>query len=443
MKALFFLITLFLPVDGWPLGASFLREFGVRPSNFFLLLALVSLTLKKYKYKNIGINIKFIEYKKIFFIFAVGLTLNFAALLINFLFNIIDEVQLVKGFLQLLLVLWFCISIYLWVYLFLELKIDSTGYRYFISCIMLCTFLSLIFFILDFCNINVSEVPGVNSILFFFRGEHDVRTSGLSSEPSTYASWVLLIWPLLILTKKRFMNGVSFFLPIIIGVICLISGLISGSRTFLLIFLFQLALAIFLIIRNSHLKFRILSVTVGIFFLSATIFGGNYEYYLSQISSIFDIENSYSTMTRLGIAYAAFNMFIDNWISGVGIGQFTYHFAKYVPDWALFSPEVQAYISGDIEHRINAFNLFLRVGSEMGFIAFFSFVYFIFKLLKSALFLIENNKNEKLWSIGILISSIGGLSYWMQQDLFSYQPGIFSIALILYLTENTNTENHG
>jgi O-antigen ligase len=239
------------------------------------------------------------------------------------------------------------------------------------------------------------------------------------------------------------MNGVSFFLPIIIGVICLISGLISGSRTFLLIFLFQLALAIFLIIRNSHLKFRILSVTVGIFFLSATIFGGNYEYYLSQISSIFDIENSYSTMTRLGIAYAAFNMFIDNWISGVGIGQFTYHFAKYVPDWALFSPEVQAYISGDIEHRINAFNLFLRVGSEMGFIAFFSFVYFIFKLLKSALFLIENNKNEKLWSIGILISSIGGLSYWMQQDLFSYQPGIFSIALILYLTENTNTENHG
>ena len=54
-------------------------------------------------------------------------------------------------------------------------------------------------------------------------------------------------------------------------------------------------------------------------------------------------------------------MFVDNLIAGVGIGQFTYAYSQYVPDWALAIPEVQAYISGDIDRRINAFNLILRI----------------------------------------------------------------------------------
>ena len=174
-------------------------------------------------------------------------------------------------------------------------------------------------------------------------------------------------------------------------------------------------------------------ITLGFVYLI-----GGLDFYLDQMMAIIDIENNYSSMTRLGSAFAAYNMFVDNLIAGVGIGQFTYAYSQYVPDWALASPEVQAFISGDIDRRINAFNLFLRIGAEIGLFAFLIFCYFIFRILRRIYCLAKNAQNDRLWWIGILASCIGGLSYFFQQDLLSYQPAIFSIGLILYLSKNNS-----
>lgn len=428
-------MILFLPVDGWPLGASILREFGVRPSNFFLLFAFI-LGLINYKY--IRIRDAFTPYRIFFYIFIGILIINISILFIEFILNTIDEIQFIKGFLQFLLVIWFFISIILWRIFFIRLKVDSTGYEYFLKCIIICAFVNLIFFSLDFYNSNITPISEINDFLFFFRGEHDLRVSGLSSEPSTYASWVLLLWPLLIFTKKTLINKFLLRVSIFVGVLCLISGVICGSRTFLLILIFQ-ALIFFLAIKKvNFLRLRVEGAIfiIGLIFTLIIFFNDGLLFYFDQIVSIFDIHNNYSSMTRLGTASAAYNMFIDNWITGVGIGQFTYSYSQYVPNWAITSPEVQVYISGNFGYRINAFNLFLRVGSEMGFIAFFLLAYFIYSILKNAYFLMKRAVNDGLWWIGILVSSIGGISYWMQQDLFSYQPGIFSIGLIMYLTKN-------
>jgi hypothetical protein len=230
-------------------------------------------------------------------------------------------------------------------------------------------------------------------------------------------------------------------LSIIIGVACVVSGLICGARTFLLIFLLQ-ATIILLLFSQAEGRSKAIAAGCAIALLISlgwALLAGGLEFYLGQLRSIIDIETNYSSVTRLGSALAAFNMFYDNLIAGIGIGQFTYAYSHYVPDWALISPEVQAYVSGDIEHRINAFNLFLRIGAEMGLCAFLIFSYFIFRILSNIYHLMKGAKDDRLWWIGVVVSSVGGLSYFLQQDLFSYQPAIFSIGLILYLSKiNSN-----
>jgi hypothetical protein len=52
----------------------------------------------------------------------------------------------------------------------------------------------------------------------------------------------------------------------------------------------------------------------------------------------------WSNITRAGNQIAGWKMFLDYPIAGVGTGGYPFHYANYVPDWALFSPEVQAYL---------------------------------------------------------------------------------------------------
>lgn len=443
MKALFFFSMLFLPVDGWPLGAAFLREFGVRPTNFFLLLLLPLIIIGNLKHSSLAIAIHRGFSKNILLIFIFLLILNISFILIKFLASSIDSIQATKGFLQFLLVLWFFTSLKLWTFLFDRLKIWSVGYGFFISCLMFCVFVNLCFFGLDFYNSKVSELPVINEILFFFRGEHDVRTSGLSSEPSTYASWALLVWPLLIFPNVIKISKTLYLISLMLGIASLFAALISGSRTFLLVFAIQMAIFLIVILVN---RVRNKIIIVSTFFCTvvviSSVFFNDLNIYVDKFISILDLESNYSSITRLGSALAAFNMFLDNWLLGVGIGQFTYSYSHYVPDWALASPEVMGYVAGDIKQRINAFNLFLRIGAELGLIAFLLFAYFILDVVLDAFRLIKRALNDQLWLIGVVLAFIGGVSYWMQQDLFSYQPGIFSIALVIYLSSVNSSQSH-
>lgn len=51
----------------------------------------------------------------------------------------------------------------------------------------------------------------------------------------------------------------------------------------------------------------------------------------------------WSNVTRLGTQVAGYRMFAAHPL-GVGTGGFAYHFADYVPAWALISPEIQAFL---------------------------------------------------------------------------------------------------
>ena len=214
MKILFFLILVFISVDSWPLGGGLLREFGVRPSNFLLFIALILILIKKYNSKNGSLRLEAPPFKHLLYFFMASLALNILILTSNFLLDFINATQFSKGLLQFLMLIWFFLSVGIWTSLFKILKVDTTGYQYFSKAIIFCALINLAFFFLDFSNVNIAE-----NFLILIRGISDTRPNGLSSEPSTYASWVLLIWPLLIFQKKNLISPFYKNISIIIGVL--------------------------------------------------------------------------------------------------------------------------------------------------------------------------------------------------------------------------------
>jgi hypothetical protein len=430
MKILFLLLFITLPIGGFVLGAVNLREFGARLSNFLMLASLVIILLEGLKRDASRNRILVGTYGKISILIIFFVTLNFLVLLI---LNIEDKaipIELIKGFLQYLLVLWFFISVYIWVKILDKINI-YINYHYFIKVLLISTAFNLAIFILDMVN-QYSQMKTISDLLFFFRGNISERVSGLATEPSMFASWALMIWPLLIFQKRESINILINKLSILFGLGCIAASIISGARTFLIVFLIQLGVFFAMEFRSKNGGFlrrsclMIALSTVIFYFL-------DFEYYLLQVFSIVDIEGSISSITRLGLAITAFNVFLGNIFFGIGIGQFTFNFSSYVPDWALASTEVIDLINGVGEYRVNTYNLFLRIGAELGLGVFILFCYLIIKVFKDLIFLFKKTDIDKFWLRGVLLSVIGAISFWFQQDLFSYQPGIFSIGLTIYL----------
>ena len=79
--------------------------------------------------------------------------------------------------------------------------------------------------------------------------------------------------------------------------------------------------------------------------------------------------NLKSNITRAGLQYAAFSMFLSNPLIGVGLGQFQFNVVDYLPAWSYLSVEIQAVAqSGNPKYFMGTFNTHLRVLAESGII---------------------------------------------------------------------------
>jgi len=169
---IFFFAVLLLPIDGFPLGMSYLREFGARPSNFIILflvyiLFLFMLTSKRSPLIKID--------KIILYISIILISLFFINILVAVFKEPINKVYyrdpLVSWILQYLMVLWMFLSIYIWLVLFRNIDLFSNNDKRFLSILAISSLFNIIYFVDDIIYlyfhdriIPVSTVTRVNKL---------------------------------------------------------------------------------------------------------------------------------------------------------------------------------------------------------------------------------------------------------------------------------------
>jgi O-antigen ligase len=80
-------------------------------------------------------------------------------------------------------------------------------------------------------------------------------------------------------------------------------------------------------------------------------------------------KDNLSNIARFGAQLAGYQMALDHPVFGVGLGQYGFRVADYIPDWALVSEEIRKWISpteGTAWAPVH--NIYVRIASEGGFI---------------------------------------------------------------------------
>lgn len=213
-----------------------------------------------------------------------------------------------------------------------------------------------------FLHLGVAQA--LDSVLMAFRvqnqGTDYSKIMSLAPEGSMFADQLLSLFApfafAAIVTKcpvfQRRIFGMSLDLLLLITSMFFLA--ICGSRTGLVLSLALLGsgtmIAIFFTGRTISPIRKIAIIVVPIALLGGAAATPQVRQAAAPIvASIAGVNQSidsgiWSNITRAGNQVAAVKMFLDYPIAGVGTGGYAFHYAEYIPDWALFSPEVQAYL---------------------------------------------------------------------------------------------------
>ena len=139
-----------------------------------------------------------------------------------------------------------------------------------------------------------------------------------------------------------------------------------------------------------------------------------------------------SNVTRIGLQYTAFRIFIDNCIWGIGLGQFQFHAIPYLPSWSYVSFEIQGFANpGDKDFFYGTFNTHIRILAELGTIGFILWINIIYQGFKNYIYVLKNiEQNKKDIVKLIIISYTASIISFINFDIFE----IFYFWLLLVLS---------
>ena len=83
---------------------------------------------------------------------------------------------------------------------------------------------------------------------------------------------------------------------------------------------------------------------------------------------------SVSNISRSAFQLAGLQIFAAHPVFGVGLGQFSFHVASALPDWAYRSPEVLPMITYPAAPFPTAYSLYVRLGAELGLIGLIGWI---------------------------------------------------------------------
>jgi O-antigen ligase len=151
----------------------------------------------------------------------------------------------------------------------------------------------------------------------------------------------------------------------------------------------------------------------------ALIFLGQREYFRSMLN--FDVENlsSYMVNIRAGArgAYssAAFAVFEDYPLTGVGLGASGFYIYQNLPEWSLTTvPEIARQLSPENRLYPNPKNMYARLLAETGLFGFFLFLAFQFYILGEALTLLRRGEP---WA---RFAATAGVFAWLAVTFYNF-----------------------
>ncbi|MCH8533772.1 MAG: O-antigen ligase family protein [Flavobacteriaceae bacterium] len=276
------------------------------------------------------------------------------------------------------------------------------------------------------------------------------RVSGPTFEPPSLATYLITITPWM-LSYVATHKGIVKYIP---SLLVLIFALLSGSRAgiFIIILQFIVFFLSFVNIKKlqPHLVKILLIGSIGlgvIFILKGKAIGG-YVVEKATSFSTKDEDHAVSNKSRLGIQYANFQVFKENPVTGVGLGQQSYHAIHHYPKWATEDNwEFKfKYLNNKHPSFVPGYNLYVRLLAEtviIGFLLFLSILLLSIYICISAI--IQRNQYALIYVI-ILTSLIGASFNWLKMDSLRDYVFWINLALLIYVSSQKlvfkiNTKN--
>ncbi len=126
--------------------------------------------------------------------------------------------------------------------------------------------------------------------------------------------------------------------------------------------------------------------------------------------SIFAMRNDSSNSFRFNVYHSSVEMFKDNWLLGIGVGNKNFR-------------EIYGLYMKTGFDALSAYNIYLETAVESGIFALIAFLGFLFTLSKDAVkFIITSLDNEKIIFVSLSIISIWAVMFHGLVDTIYFRP---------------------
>jgi O-antigen ligase len=246
-----------------------------------------------------------------------------------------------------------------------------------------------------------------------------------------------------ILTNK----GMLKYIP---TAVVLILTYFSGSRTALIVVVFQLLVFLSIVLSKQQRVRAIGYSIVTVLALTTLVFISNGDKIVRDVEKKIEsldfrgnLKTNISNKSRFGIQYANFVVFTQNPIVGVGFGQQGYFARNHYPSWAVRDnfEFKNLYLDKTNPMFPPGYNMYIRLLAETGIIGFLLFIYLLYIVVHFTKKRIKESTNQVDKTIGIilLISFSGFTLNWLQLDTFRMYGFWLSLAILIKLSKKQNT----
>ena len=272
-----------------------------------------------------------------------------------------------------------------------------------------------------------------------YMGNNRISISSVTYEVPALGNYLITIMPWMfsyIITEKKWTK----FIPVILGFILMH---FSDSRTALICLSIQLIVFIAILIHDERyrkttlniLKIGSLGLAALLVFNSKTLIETVSER-ADRINFSKNLNADVSNKSRFGMQYASIQVFKENPVVGVGLGQDTYHKIHHYPYWSTVNnwEFTLKYQNQQDPSFPSAYNIYTRLLSELGLIGILIFFTLLFLCFYYSIMYWKFSANSNKYMGVILILSFAGLFVnWMQTDFFRQYGVWLCIVLLIHL----------
>ena len=237
---------------------------------------------------------------------------------------------------------------------------------------------------------------------------------------------VLVFIPLINKHKKTALYGFLMFLFAITSIV------LTGCRgAYLGLFAQLLLLAILTYHLLKPVYKKVFLFFSGVFALLSSLVIVSITSIRARIFSIFAMRNDSSNSFRFNVYNSCIEMFKDNWLLGIGVGNQNFR-------------EIYGLYMKTGFDALSAYNIYLEIAVESGVFALLAFLLFLFFNIKKAVYYITHYKNANTIYLGIALISIVGMLVHGLVDTVFFRPQIqfifwIMIAVIRVITSSRSS----